>query len=99
MPWSAGEDEQRRVEQSLRLEQVEHEAEAAIGLGDRFAQAVAVRAVVVPGAVGERELVRDEHRRRVRRIVEQHQHLREAAGVEQRLAVHAVVAVLRASAG
>ena len=39
------------------------------------------------------ELVRDQHRRRMGRVVEQHHHLRQAARVEQRLAVHRLVAV------
>ena len=50
----AGEDEQRRVEQPLGLQHVEHLAEAMIALLDRRAQAVGVRSVVVAGAVGER---------------------------------------------
>ena len=89
----AGEDEQGRLEQALCFQHVEDAAETTVGLRDRRAQPVAVRAVAVTGAVGQRELVGDEHRRRVRRVVEQDHQLGHAARIEDRLAVDRFVSL------
>ena len=61
-PMVGGDDEQRGFEQAARAESLEHGADPFVGAIERLAQALVMRAVVVAGAVGKNELVRDKYR-------------------------------------
>ena len=94
MPWSLVKTNSVESSRPLALEHVEHLAEPVVGLGDRPsrrpspcgpyscpAPSVSVNSCATNTGGG------------CDGIVEQHHHLRQAARVEQRLAVHALVAV------
>ena len=54
--------EQGLVEQALPIEHLEHATDAQIGLGECVGKPCVVRAVLVAGAIGDRQLVVHEHR-------------------------------------
>ena len=86
-------DEQRVVVQALRLQHVEDAADTNVRLIERRALAFGVGAVVVADAVGQREFVEHELRRRVRLVRVKDDRLRDAAVVDDGLAVRTLLVI------
>src|SRR5712692_10106188 len=82
-------DEQCRFEQAARAEYLDHRADSLVGSIERLAQSLVMRAVVVTGAVGERELVRNEDWWLVGAMREQFDRLRHPANVHDLFTIQA----------
>ena len=74
--------EQRRFEEAALVQQPQQPSDAQVCLVQRVAQRFAVRPVIVPHAVCERQLAEGEHRRRVAVVGEEHQHLSDPARID-----------------
>ncbi len=87
-PVVGSDDEQRGFEQTARAKQLEHRADSFVGAMERLAQPLVMGAVVVAGAIGDHELVRDEHRSAAVAMFEEVDRLRHAADVHELFASH-----------
>ena len=80
IPWSEVMTNSVDSSRPARAEQLEHGADSLVGAIERFAHAVMMRAVVVTGAVGEDEFVRDDTGGLVAAMLEQSRSLAPSRG-------------------